>query len=137
MNYLRDFPNQVPLTLVSQVGGTTGTTAGSSADLIQDDGLCLAIRIVGPVTGSTPLNTTKMQESTDGTTWTDIKKYSVGTATTGENVTFGTTAMTDGLVEAIAFNRTKRYVRPHSTITGTGTLLITQQIVVGEQLKVL
>jgi hypothetical protein len=94
-------------------GGLTPRTVttslnGSAVDLIAGDGRCFAIQQVGSVSGTSPTLAGKLQESADGTTnWTDI----AGAA-------FTTTSATDN-VQAIAFDRTLRYVRYVGTVGGT------------------
>lgn len=139
MYKLGDFANQVTLSIgANTAAATTGSTAGSSVDALTLENQMLAIRqVASGLTGNTPLITTKIQESTDGTTWSDVQKYSVGSATTGATAQFSSTAATTSSVDVLVFNRTLRYVRPYHTITGTGTLSIPVVVLIGGQKKVL
>lgn len=85
----------------------TETEEGDSIDMTGGIGLCTCVHVVGTVTGSSPSMTTKIQESSDNSTWTDI-----------EGATFGPVSAAVNL-QIINFKRTKRYVRIYSTITGT------------------
>lgn len=139
MYKLGDFVNQVSMSIANNTNAaTTGSTAGSSVDCLALENQMLAIRTVNEgLTGNTPLIATKMQESTDGSTWTDVQRYSVGSATTGATAQFSSTAATTNAVGTLSFNRTARYVRPYHTITGTGTLAIPVTVAIGGQKKVL
>lgn len=94
-------------------GTTTGVTTdanatGASVDLMDEVGnIVNAVQVVGVRTGTSPTLNTKMQESTDGTTWTDV---------TGGAFTQVTTSSQS---ETIAFKPTKRYVRSTGTTGGT------------------
>ena len=104
---LQDLPHQAILG-----GGVTPRTAttsvtGTGADLLAGDGRCFAIQQVGTVTGTSPSLAGKLQESADNSTWTDVA-----------GATFSAVSTTDN-VQAIAFDRTLRYVRYVGTITGT------------------
>lgn len=94
-------------------GTTTGVTTdagatGASVDLADCVGnIVNAVQVVGVRTGTNPTLNTKMQESTDGTTWTDV----AGGAFTQQT--------TSSQAETIAFKPTKRYVRSTGTVGGT------------------
>jgi hypothetical protein len=92
-------------------GNTTGVTtdgAGSSVDLIDDvANIVTAVLVVGTRTGTNPTVNFKMQESTDGTTWTDVSGGAFTQVTTSDQV------------QALAFKPTKRYVRETATVGGT------------------
>lgn len=94
-------------------GTTTGVTTdanatGASVDLADNVGnIVSAVLVVGVRTGTSPTLNTKMQESTDGTTWTDV---------TGGAFTQQTTSSQS---ECISFKPTKRYVRCTGTVGGT------------------
>jgi len=124
--YLRDFASNVHLAKSgNQAAGSTGNTAGTSVDMINDDGRCFAIQSVNTVNGSSPILTGKIQESTDGTTWTDISGATFTAATTNDDL------------QIIEFDRTARYLRYYSTMTGTGSLTIPFQAFIGEQKKMI
>lgn len=100
----------------------TGTTNGTSGDMINGDGSCCAIQQVGTVGGTSPTLAGKIQESTDASTWTDVA-----------GAVF-TTVTTTGNYQAIAFERTKRYLRSVATIGGTSPS-IAVAVVISEQKK--
>ncbi len=86
----------------------TTSTNGPAADLLAGDGPCFAVQQVGNVSGSSPSLTGKIQESDNGSSWTDIA---------GATFTPVTSA---GNYQTITFERSKRYVRYVSTVSGTG-----------------
>lgn len=140
MHNMGDFASNVSVAIGNNTAAaTTGSTAGSSMDALKCENQMLAIRQVNSgLSGNTPLITTKMQESTDGTTWTDIQKYSIGGTSTGQNVTFATSIATTASADTpINFDRTLRYIRPFHTITGTGTLTIPLTLLIVGWKKVL
>jgi hypothetical protein len=120
---LQDLPHQAILG-----GGLTPRTAtttvnGSAVDLLAGDGRCFAIQQVGTVTGTAPTLAGKFQESADGSTgWADIA-----------GATFTTVSTTDN-VQAIAFDRTLRYVRYVGTVSGTSPSF-PLAVIVSEQKK--
>jgi hypothetical protein len=86
----------------------TTTANGSAADMITGDGLCFAIQQVGAVSGTSPTMAGKIQESADGSTgWSDISGATFTQVTASSNY------------QAIAFERTKRYLRYVGTVGGT------------------
>lgn len=85
----------------------TATVTGQSVDLNDADQNCFAVQEVGAVSGTTPTLDTKVQESSDNSTWTDI------TGATFTQVTASNKS------QAINFKRTKRYTRLVGTIAGT------------------
>ena len=104
----QDLANQAILGagLVPQT--VTGNVNGPAADMINGDGLCFAIQQVGAVSGSSPTLNGKIQESADGSTgWTDIPGAAFAVVTTTNNT------------QAIAFERTKRYLRYVGAVGGT------------------
>lgn len=93
---------------------STGVTTDANAQGASVDcgyavaNIFTAIQVVGGLAGTgTPTLTSKIQESTDGTTWTDV---------TGGGFTAVTTT---NQVEALPFKPTKRYVRTTGTVSGT------------------
>lgn len=122
--YLRDLASNTKLyKAANQAAGSTGNTLGTSLDMITADGRCFAIQVVHTVNGSSPILAGKIQESTDGTTWTDVTGATFTNATTNNDL------------QIITFDRTKRYLGYYSTITGTGSLTIPFTALIGEQLK--
>lgn len=89
---------------------TDAAAAGASVDLVDSESnIMTAVQVVGGLAGTgTPTLTSKVQESTDGSTnWTDV--------TNG-----GFTAVTTtGNVQMVPFKPTKRYVRTTGTVAGT------------------
>src|SRR5947209_20472367 len=86
-----------PRTLTTSVNGT-------GADFISGDGRCTAIQQVGTLAGTSPSLTGKIQESSDQTTWSDVTGATFTAVTTNDNV------------QAISFDRTKRYLRYVGTV---------------------
>lgn len=126
--YINDLKNNCLIYQGLQAtAATTGNTAATSLDMIRADNNCWAIQSIGTVVGNTPILTGKIQESTDGTTWTDV-------VTGGVTASFAA-ATTNGQIETINFDRTARYLRHYSTTTGTGSLAIPITVIVGETLK--
>lgn len=85
----------------------TASANGSSGDMINGDGPCFAVQQVGVVSGTSPTLAGKIQESTDGSTWTDVSGATFTSVTASANT------------QAITFERTKRYVRYVATLGGT------------------
>lgn len=104
---LHDIANNVILGVGLAPQTITSSTNGSSGDLLAGDGPCFAIQQVGAVSGTSPTLAGKIQESTDGTTWTDISGATFTSVTASTNT------------QAINFERTKRYVRYVATLSGT------------------
>lgn len=100
------------------VGGTSirpqsiSATAGHTAIDMQGTDLTLQARLlVGAVTGSSPTFAVKLQESEDGSTgWTDITNATFTTVEASNN--------SQWLAQPVF--RTKRYVRGHVTVGGSG-----------------
>lgn len=105
----RDLASKLSLSAAAgSPGDNTTTITGTGVDLINADDQCVAVQHVGTVSGTTPTLDGKIQESADNSTaWTDI---------TGATFTQVTTSTH---VQAITFQRTKRYVRYVGTIAGT------------------
>jgi hypothetical protein len=100
----------------------TTTVTGSAGDLLAGDGRCFAIQQIGAVSGTSPTLAGKIQESADGTTWSDIAGATFTTVSTADNV------------QAITFDRTLRYVRYVGTVGGTSPSFIVA-VVISEQKK--
>src|SRR5262249_58541002 len=101
---------------------TTAGARGSSVDSLSGAGRCYALQMVGAVSGTAPTLDGKIQESSDGTTWTDVP-----------GATFTQVTASNSL-QAINFDRTKRFVRYLGTIAGT-TPSFTMAVFLGEQKK--
>lgn len=104
----------------TSTGVTTDANAqGSSVDAAGAvSNIYTAVQIVGGLAGTgTPTLTSKVQESTDGTTWTDV---------TGGAFTAVTTT---NQVEAIPFKPTKRYIRTTGTVSGTNPVAETTTLI--------
>lgn len=100
----------------SRAAGITASVTGPSIDFLEGDGMCHMISTVFYGSGSNaPTFDSKVQESTDGTTFTDI---------TGAAITQVTTAATNAVPAAqiIQFQRTKRYLRTVNVVTGTSPI---------------
>jgi hypothetical protein len=91
-------------------------------DLIDADGSCVAVQTVGTVAGTTPSITGKIQESSDNSTWTDVAGAAFAAVTAANNV------------QAITFERTRRYLRYFRTVSGTGPTFALS-VLIGEQKK--
>lgn len=99
---------------------TDASAAGASVDLASNVGnICTAIQVVGDRTGTaTPTLTSKVQESTDGSTnWTDVSGAGFTAVTTTSNI------------QMIGFKPTKRYVRTTGTVSGTNPVFTTFTII--------
>jgi hypothetical protein len=119
---LHDVANQAILGVGLAPQALTASANGSSGDMINGDGQCFAIQQVGAVSGTSPTLAGKIQESSDGSTWSDIS-----------GATFITvTASTSN--QAITFERTKRYLRYVATIGGT-TPSFNVAVIVSQQKK--
>lgn len=119
---IHDFAHQA--ILGAGVTPRTATTSinGATADLLSGDGRCFAIQQVGAVSGTSPTLAGKIQESADGTTWSDLA-----------GATFTVVTATDN-VQAITFDRAQRYVRYVGTIGGT-TPSFAVAVVISQQKK--
>ena len=100
----------------------TGSVNGSTADMINGDSSCFAIQQVGTVSGTSPTLAGKIQESSDGTTWTDVANATFAQVTASNNY------------QAISFERTKRYLRYVGTVGGTSPSFAIA-VVISEQKK--
>jgi hypothetical protein len=112
-----DFKNAVLLQPSVYPGEVDDSDNGSTLDMITADGRCFAIQVIGAVGGTTPSLTGKIQESTDGTTWTDVT-----------NATF-TAVTTSNDSQVLVFERTKRYLRHARTVTGTTPTFILNALI--------
>ena len=119
---INDLKNQALMGASVYPASVDDTTNGTAIDMLDADGRCFAIQVIGAVDGTTPSLTGKIQESSDNSTWTDVT-----------NATF--TAVTESSsLQTIVFDRTKRYLRHHRTVSGsTPTFLL--GVLIGEQKK--
>lgn len=101
---------------------STVTFNGTSADFLTGDGRCTAIQMVGTVSGTSPSLAGKIQESTDASAWTDVTGAAFSAVTGTDNV------------QAVSFERTKRYLRYSCTISGT-TPSFPLAVIITEQKK--
>src|SRR5947209_19398847 len=96
--YLHDVADEAILGLGLPPQTVTSTVTGSTQDLLAGDGPCVAYQQVGAVSGTTPSLAGKIQESADGTTWTDIAASAFTAVTASNNF------------QAVSFERTQRYL---------------------------
>lgn len=119
---LHDLANQAILGVGLAPQALTASANGSSGDMINGDGQCFAIQQVGAVSGTSPTLAGKIQESSDGSSWSDISGATFTTVTASTNN------------QAITFERTKRYLRYAATIGGT-TPSFNVAVIVSQQKK--
>jgi hypothetical protein len=119
---LNDVKNQALLGASVFPATVNDTNNGSSIDMIEADGRCFAVQVIGTVGGSSPSLTGKIQESSDNSSWTDVATASFTAVTASSNV------------QTIVFDRTKRYLRHHRTVAGT-TPQFALSVLIGEQRK--
>lgn len=119
---LNDVKNQALLGASVYPASVNDTTNGSSVDMINADGQCFAVQVIGAVTGTSPSLTGKIQESDDNSTWSDVSGATFNAVTASSNV------------QTIVFDRTKRYLRHHRTVSGT-TPAFLLGVLLGEQKK--
>jgi hypothetical protein len=119
---LQDFPNNAIIGAGVTPRTATANVTGATGDFIGGDGRCTAIQQAGTLTGTSPSLAGKIQESSDQTNWTDVTGATFTAVTTSDNV------------QAISFDRTKRYLRYIGTITGTSPN-IPLAVVITEQKK--
>lgn len=104
---LEDFKNQVSFQPSVYPAVVNDTNNGLTLDMIDADGRCFAVQILGIIAGTTPSITGKVQESSDTTTWTDVTTAAFVAVTVTNNV------------QTLVFDRTKRYLRYFRTVSGT------------------
>jgi hypothetical protein len=119
---LADVQNEALLGASVYPATVNDTNNGLSIDLLDADGPCFAVQVIGTVGGGTPSLTGKIQESADNSVWTDVPGTTFTAVTTSNNV------------QSITFERTKRYLRHFRTVSGSSpTIPLT--VVIGEQKK--
>jgi hypothetical protein len=118
------------IVLPSVYGSTTGinaTAAGTTVDMIDALGnYSTAILVVGVVTGTSPTLDVKIQESTDGSTWTDA------TDPSGNTVAF-TQVTTSTNVQVVGWQPRKRYCRSTATTGGTSPVFPATVTIIGQR----
>jgi hypothetical protein len=119
---LNDVRNQALIGASVYPATVNDTNFGSGIDMIDADGRCFAVQVVGTVTGTTPSLAGKIQESSDNATWTDVPNATFASVTASNNV------------QTIVFDRTKRYLRHARTVGGTGPTF-SLGVLIGEQKK--
>jgi hypothetical protein len=119
---LNDVKNQALLGASAYPASVNDTNNGSSVDMINADGRCFAIQVIGAVTGTSPSLTGKIQESDDNSTWSDVSGATFTAVTASSNL------------QTIVFDRTKRYLRHFRTVSGT-TPAFLLGVLIGEQKK--
>jgi hypothetical protein len=119
---LHDFKNQAQLGASPYPVSVNDTNNADTVDLLDADHRCFCIQVIGAVGGTSPSLTGKIQESSDNSTWTDIS-----------GATF-TAVTASSSLQVITFDRTKRYVRHHRTVSGTSPTFLLG-VVIGEQKK--
>jgi hypothetical protein len=119
---LHDLPSQSVIGASSYPATVSTSDVGASVDLIEADGRCFAIQVIGAVSGTSPTLAGKIQESADNSTFTDIA-----------GATFSTVSASSNL-QVISFERTKRYVRYSRAVAGTSPSFAIS-VVIGEQKK--
>jgi hypothetical protein len=104
---------------------TTGIT-GPAIDMLQQDGNCFAVQVVGTIVGVTATYAGKIQESpsTTAASFTDISGATFGTVTT-----VGTSGPHIGL---LTFQRTQRYVRYVGVVGGTTSTVAADCLILGQ-----
>ena len=102
--------------------GLTTTGTGTGVDSFLADGPFTFDINVGTVTGTTPVCTFKVQESSDNSTWTDVVGPNAGAALTSA-------VSAAGKVQIFCAVALKRYVTLAYTITGTNPVFPTSVVV--------
>jgi hypothetical protein len=119
---LNDLKNQALLGASVYPASVNDTNNGSSIDMIDADGRCFAIQVIGAVGGTSPSLAGKIQESSDNSTWSDVTGATFTAVTASNNV------------QTIVFDRTKRYLRHFRTVSGTSPTFLLG-VLIGEQKK--
>lgn len=118
-----------PIMIQPGLALTTSVTS-STVDMVQRDGIAAAFLFVGLVSGTgSPTLDVKIQESTDGTTWTEVIGPNGTTAGTfPQQTTSNTTA-------GLLFQRQSRYLRATQIVGGTTSPNFLTQLAVFELYK--
>lgn len=120
--FLHDLANNAILGAGVTPRTITANINGGSGDFITGEGRCCAIQQVGTMTGTSPTLAGKIQESTDQSTWTDVSGATFTSVSANDNI------------QAITFDRTKRYLRYVGTVGGTSPN-IPMAVIITEQKK--
>lgn len=110
--HIDDFKNEVLLQASVYPSEVDDTAGGDGVDMISADGRCFAIQSIGTVGGTSPSLTGKIQESVDGSAWTDVANASFTAVTAANNQ------------QVLIFERTKRYLRHARTVSGTSATFV-------------
>lgn len=119
---LNDVKNQALIGASVFPATVNDTNNGSAIDMLEADGRCFAVQVIGTVGGTGPSLAGKIQESSDNSTWTDVAGATFTSVTASSNV------------QTIVFDRTKRYLRHSRTVGGT-TPQFALSVLIGEQKK--
>jgi hypothetical protein len=119
---LQDVADQAVLGASVYPATVNDTNTGTTIDLIDGDGSCFAVQVIGTVSGTSPSLAGKIQESSDNSTWTDVTNATFTAVTASSNV------------QTIVFDRTKRYLRHARTVSGTSPTFLLNALI-GEQKK--
>jgi hypothetical protein len=119
---LADVQNEALVGVSVYPSTVNDTNNGLAIDMIDADGSCFALQVIGTVGGTSPSLTGKIQESADNSTWTDVAGATFTAVTASNNV------------QTITFERTKRYLRHFRTVGGTSPTF-PLAVLIGEQKK--
>lgn len=129
-NKINDLANGVQITagITAGVAITTTGVSGPAIDMLQADGNCFAIQVVGTIIGVTATHSGKIQESptTTAASFTDISG-----ATFTAVVTVGTSGPQ---IQTITFQRKERFVRYVGVLAGV-TCSVQADCIIMEQYK--
>lgn len=103
------YSNAISGTSLGQGALKTTTANGTGVDLLQSEGLVTVVVANGAITDGT--HTLSVEESTDNSTYTAV--------TLNESLAALTSSTTAGTIQFANFQRTKRYVRAVTTVTGS------------------
>ena len=119
---LNDVKNQALIGATVYPATVNDTIGGTGIDMQDADGRCFAVQVVGNVSGTSPSLAGKIQESSDNSAWTDVTGAAFTAVTASNNV------------QTIVFDRTKRYLRHHRTVSGSSPSFGLSALI-GEQKK--
>lgn len=124
MMTFHDFPNKVLLSASRFGVAVTSDGGGTGVDMLLTDGVCFAVQSVGTTSGTSPTLDSKIQESDDDSTYTDVSGATFAQVTAASNL------------QVIRFQRTKRYVRIHNDVGGTSPSFVITALI-GAEKKIL
>jgi hypothetical protein len=119
---LHDVPNNALVQSALTPRSLSASINGSGVDFIAGDGRCFAVQAVGTMSGTTPSLAGKIQESADGSSWSDVSGAAFTAVTTSDNL------------QLLSFDRTQRYLRYVGTVGGSSPS-IPVAVLIGEQKK--